>query len=734
MKSILTIIIFLSLVVSGATQTRNVVVGTNGAVVSPTNFWSVDVTNARSGLGLGTAATNPASAFQPSSLVLSNLASNNAVNLTNLRATNIVGTLSITQGGTGSTNAADARTAFGLGTAATNPASAFQLSSAVLSNLATSNGANITNIPLSGVVGALGYDTNGNVIYNGTNALNFTNVNINLTRGAGTNDLSLQVGTNLTGFYASASGSNTWAFVFNGAIYMAMTTNGNQFWRPISFNNTTNADATRTNLGVTTVGNAVFTATNAAAAATAIGLGTTNNVTFNNITIANGGSLTLSKGGEADVFVRNDDGDLGLYGDNAIVAHKPIYFTNNNDASGTRTNLGLGWTGTNAAISRTNLGLGTTNNVVFSNLSLSNGAVTNLAIALGSTNRGFYATAGPERIVTVVGGIDALQVFSTSVETATGITLSVSGQASFGTNIRIGGPLSFIGANAVVNTAETRTNLGLGWSALTNSNAGTGLVSVNTNGDVVSPTNFWQVAPIVTKFVEFDPATNATTNVVAARNLHIHSLAISRTGVTSTIALPITNSFNGDIALVVHKGPTSSVTAVRAVGTTNNLVTMNRPEEAVEFVYYNNVWQFNHNRSFVEPIFFSGTNASANAGASRTNLGLGSTNNVVFNNIEADGFLDAVNVLISTNGTITFYGTNSGFGFSAGASASQFREDLGLPLPALTNTNNANFQAAVFATNSNPTNGGSFNSHVAWMEVTVQTNGSNVSFRIPLYK
>jgi hypothetical protein len=52
----------------------------------------------------------------------------------------------------------------------------------------------------------------------------------------------------------------------------------------------------------------------------------------------------------------------------------------------------------------------------------------------------------------------------------------------------------------------------------------------------------------------------------------------------------------------------------------------------------------------------------------------------------------------------------------------------------LTNTNSANFQAAVFATNTTPTNAGNFNTHAAWMEVTVQTNGSNVSFRIPLYK
>jgi hypothetical protein len=76
----------------------------------------------------------------------------------------------------------------------------------------------------------------------------------------------------------------------------------------------------------------------------------------------------------------------------------------------------------------------------------------------------------------------------------------------------------------------------------------------------------------------------------------------------------------------------------------------------------------------------------------------------------------------------------SGLEFETSVQAAFSRTNLGIPLPALTNTNNANFQAAVFATNSNPTNAGNFNNHVAWMEVTVQTNGSNVSFRVPLYK
>lgn len=97
----------------------------SGALLYPTNFWSANYSNARTGLGLGSAN------FQPSSAALTNLASNNGGNLTNLLASNLVGiipasniatatltnisgTLSIVSGGTGATNAAGARSNLGI--------------------------------------------------------------------------------------------------------------------------------------------------------------------------------------------------------------------------------------------------------------------------------------------------------------------------------------------------------------------------------------------------------------------------------------------------------------------------------------------------------------------------------------------------------------------------------------------------------------------------------------------
>jgi hypothetical protein len=110
--------------------------------------------------------------------------------------------------------------------------------------------------------------------------------------------------------------------------------------KSLGFNTTNGRIVAATNVVWT---NAFSFSTNTVAAQvrTNLGLGATNDVTFNNITIENDGSLTLSEEGEASVFVRNDDGDLGLYGDTGITAHKPIYFTNNNDAATTRANLGL---------------------------------------------------------------------------------------------------------------------------------------------------------------------------------------------------------------------------------------------------------------------------------------------------------------------------------------------------------------------------------------------------------
>jgi hypothetical protein len=149
-------------------------------------------------------------------------------------------------------------------------------------------------------------------------------------------------------------------------------------------------------------------------------------------------------------------------------------------------------------------------------------------------------------------------------------------------------------------------------------------------------------------------------------------------------------------------------------------------------MYRGGAWMLADNISYIEPIYFSGTNASANAASSRTNLGLGTTNNVAFSNIVAGGTL-------TSTGVVTVVTNLNVGGAIAVTNAAATRTNLGIPLAALTNTSNTNFQAAIFATNSAPTNTANanainFNTAVAWMGVTVVTNGVTNTFRIPLFQ
>jgi hypothetical protein len=794
MKSILSLIISGALVVLGYAQTRNVLVGTNNAVVQPTNFWSADATNARSGLGLGSAATNPSSAFQPASSILSNLVSGGALTFSNITI--------------GITNVTGLQTALD-GKLSTNPT----LAISNISNLQTTLDGKLGTNPTLQISNISGLQTNLD------SKLSPTGSAANLT-----NFPTVALASNITGTAALATNVTGVVALVNGGT------------------GATNATGARTALGVSA--SDVFVGLTNLGTGAGQGfssspyiLGSTNSTAPNNAVLALGAAGVRSVAGLTLAALTNLDNasfrsaiGLDSSATNASSAFQPSSVVLSNLASSNAVNLTnlrltniVGWsaiTNTNAATSL--LGL-TANGQVVANTGTNVLTFTNTSVAFGAGDISIQS----QNILW--GGVEAINLEEKY--------LSFDGQEKLRwqeEGVQISVPLTFSGTNTA---PATRANLGLGWSALTNSNAGTGLVSVNTNGEVVSPTNFWQASPANTRVQVSQPVVNTTNAATNARNLYFYSLAISTTGVTNTIQLPINGgTFLGDVATIIHEGPTNSVTAVRQTGAGTNLITLNQFQEAVKFIYESGGWRLADNISYVEPIYFSGTNAAANAAASRTNLGLGATwltntnvtnfrtaiglgetNDVRFNSISVypDGETES-SIAAGVDGLVFKYGTNSSFElgggndvfyrvpirfnnttnaattrtnlglgatnnvtfaditltesgeddvsventsgsivlrqttnalveFGTGAShlfynaisfnnttnAAATRTNLGIPLAALTNTSVTNFQKAIFYTNTAPSNiGGNLGTIAAWIEI-VASNG--VTYKIPAY-
>jgi hypothetical protein len=568
MKYILSLIIGGALVVSGFGQTRNVLVGTNNTVVQPTNFWSADASNARTGLGLGSAATSPVSAFQSSSATLSNLASSNGGILTNIQASNIVGsiaasnipsvtftgingTLSIIQGGTGATNAANARqnlgsttvgdavfiatnaasarTALGsttiggniftatdaaavrsllsLGTASTNPASAFQPASTNLTLLASNDGSSLTNLNISGLgtisisnISGLQSALDGKLATNGS-AANLTSfpATILQTTSAITNFPAGLLrangdGSGLTNLPIPATASNVLSTV------------------PIAKGGTgaTNASDARINLGATTVGNSVFTSTNAAAARTALSLGTAStsastdfqpsSSALTNLAANNGGSLT-------NITAGNIAGTVGLASNITGVA---ALATN---VSGIVALANGGTGGTNAATARSGIGIGTTN------------------------------------------------------------TLTIAGLVSQNLTISAGGGITL--QSVMTNSDSFRTNIGLPWIGLTNTTASGFRTALELGTAATNPAS------------AFQPSSSVLTNIAANNGGSLTNLQASNlVGTIAASNIPTVNLTNISGVLAVNKGGTGATnasdarTALGATTVGNSVFTATNAEAA----------------------------------------------------------------------------------------------------------------------------------------------------------
>jgi hypothetical protein len=197
---------------------------------------------------------------------------------------------------------------------------------------------------------SLGYNTtNGNVVYSGTNPLTFTNplqFATNARADTRTNLGGTTVG-NAVFTATNAAAAQVALFTTNveinnpaGIAALSLSEGQTKLLSPISFpylNGPAAAATTRTNLGGTTVGNAVFTATNAAAARTGLGLGDW--AVLSDGSALRSETLTISDGEQLDY----------------------IQFT---------AGLGVSFFGNRASQFRTALGLDTTNNVTFNEVTM----------------------------------------------------------------------------------------------------------------------------------------------------------------------------------------------------------------------------------------------------------------------------------------------------------------------------------------------------------------------------
>jgi hypothetical protein len=257
---------------------------------------------------------------------------------------------------------------------------------------------------------SLSYNTNGVVVYSGTNQLTFTNGTINFsnivvggfTTTSQLNAGNIQIVTNRIIFYTTNSG-----FQFSAGA---------------------SATQLRNDLGL---GATWLTNDNVTNFRTAIGLGATNNVVFDKLQLTS--DLIILDGG---IISFEDAGEIQF----------------GNAAGPTRTNLGLplpALTNTNNANFRDSIELGATNNVRFNEIDVTS----TLRINDGS---------------------------STFVQLADDV-------AEFFIPITIlnGSGMDFGGTNAATAAATTRTNLGLGATWLTNTNASefrTAIGLIDTNG------------------------------------------------------------------------------------------------------------------------------------------------------------------------------------------------------------------------------------------------------------
>lgn len=338
---------------------------------------------------------------------------------------------------------------------------------------------------------SLGYNTtNGQVVANTTNALTFTNetrfgggdivINVNSAFWSGNG-----VGINFEdGAFISGDTNAQWRFdmpfYFISSSFEAQTrTNLGLGWSAL-----TNTNAATSLLGFTTNGQVVAnTGTNKLNFTNHVAFGVDGIETYQAGFRGYGVSLNLEEKVIEDAGLV-DPAVIGWSGGNYIDLGLPLFFPNTTNAATTRANLGFStnlntlWTATNASNARSAVGLGATNSVTFQRITVDPSASA-AAFRFGTNLTGLWSGADDNYgSFFVRAGGSSLVSFETN-------------RILFFTNV------VFDGGSSGVVAAQSRTNLGLGWSALTNTNAsnfrdaiGLGATNTVTFSNVVNNGNF----------------------------------------------------------------------------------------------------------------------------------------------------------------------------------------------------------------------------------------------------
>lgn len=649
-----------------ATNLTGIAAVANGGTGSST------ATGARSNLGLGISDNVIFGGINTStisaSLVTSNLKGDVTGNVTGT-ATNVTGIVSVLNGGTGANSPVSARTNLGLGTVDNVSFNN------IVGNRITSLGGFVGN--LTGNVDGTANNVSGVVSINngGTGAATSTAARSNLGLGATDNVTFAGISSN------SITASSITSTLFTGNLNGSVTGNV--------------SGTSKTITDILPISNGGTGANTIANARNNLGIGSADNVTFNDI---NGGIITAVGG-----FVGTLSGNVvGNITGNA----------NNITGVAAIANGGTGANNSNQA--RTNLGLGNTDNVTFNNINAAsisattlNGNLTGNISGTSSNITGIVALAnGGTGANNAAGARSNLELSNTNDVTFNNLSVNILTANQYNGNL-VGNVTGNVTGNITGNVSGTANTI-------------TGTLPL-TNGGTGATTSAGARANLLLSSADNVTFSNVDGKIISATSGFVGNLTGNVvgnvigdiTGTASNISgiVPLTNGGTGASSALSARtnlglGTADDVTFNNIVGNSISVtsgITGNLLGNVVGNVT-GNLTGIATNVSGVVSINNGGTGASTALGA-RTGMGLGSSNNVLFANIDGNIITASSGFVGNLTGNVTgSAGTVAGIvdianGGTGGTTAASALSNLGLGA-----TDNVTFGTITGNLNGNATN------------------------------